>query len=80
MLAALHQSALHQSARVGAPVAAIGLARRADLDAALRDLGRPWRAGPFGEQARTLLAGAGERIHGLLEAFDRPAPYGRTTS
>ncbi|HEV2255024.1 MAG TPA: phosphotransferase [Streptosporangiaceae bacterium] len=64
---------LHQSARVGAPVAAIGLARRADLDAGLRDLGRPWRAGPFGEQARTLLAGACDRIHRLLEAFDRRA-------
>jgi spectinomycin phosphotransferase len=68
MLAALHRSAL-----AGAPVAAIGLARREDLDAALRDLGRPWRAGPFGEQARTLLAGAGDQIHGLLEVFDRRA-------
>jgi spectinomycin phosphotransferase len=75
MLAALHRSALdrptlHQPALAGAPVAAIGLARRADLDAALRDLGRPWRAGPFGEPARTLLARAGDRIRGLLEVFD----------
>jgi hypothetical protein len=54
-------------------VAAIGLARRADLDVALRDLGRPWRAGPFGEPARTLLAGVGDRIRGLLEVFDRRA-------
>jgi spectinomycin phosphotransferase len=68
MLAALHRPAL-----AGAPVAAIGLARRADLDAALRDLGRPWRAGPFGEPARTLLAGVGDRIRGLLEVFDRRA-------
>jgi spectinomycin phosphotransferase len=78
MLAALHQSALDRpgldrSALAGAPVAAIGLARRGDLDAALRDLGRRWRAGPFGEQARTLLAGADDQIGGLLEVFDRRA-------
>jgi spectinomycin phosphotransferase len=66
-------AALHRPAPAGAPVAAIGLARREDLDAALRNLGRPWRAGPFGEQARTLLAGAGDQIHGLLEVFDRRA-------
>ena len=69
MLAAVHGSAPPASARV----AAIGLARRADLDVALRDLGRPWRAGPFGEQARTLLTGAGDQIHALLEVFDRRA-------
>ena len=69
MLAALHRSAPPASARA----AAIGLARRAELDAALRELGRPWRAGPFGEPVRTLLAGAGDRIRGLLEAFDRRA-------
>ena len=69
MLAALHRSAPPASARV----AAIGLARRAELDAALRNLGRPWRAGPFGEPARTLVAGAGDRFRGLLEGFDRRA-------
>jgi spectinomycin phosphotransferase len=73
MLAALHRPALDRPALDGAPVAAIGLARRADLDAALRDLGRPWRAGPFGEPARALLADAGDRIRGLLEVFDRHA-------
>jgi spectinomycin phosphotransferase len=36
MLAALHRSALDRPALAGAPVAAIGLARRADLDAAAR--------------------------------------------
>jgi len=69
MLAALHGSAPPAPARV----AAIGLARRADLDAALRDLDQPWRAGPFGEPARTLLAGVGDRIRRLLEVFDRRA-------
>jgi spectinomycin phosphotransferase len=73
MLAALHRSTL-----AGAPVAAIGLARRADLDAALLDLGQPWWAGPFGEPARTLLANAGDRIRGLLEVFDRRAGAIRT--
>jgi spectinomycin phosphotransferase len=73
MLAALHRSALDRPALAGAPVAAIGLARRADLNAALLDLGQPWRAGPFSEHARTLLADAGDRIRGLLEVFDRRA-------
>ena len=73
MLAALHQSALHQSAPAGPPVAAIGLARREDLDAALRNLGQPWRAGPFAEPARMLLAGAAGQIRYLLEIFDRLA-------
>ena len=57
----------------GPPAAAIGLARREDLDAALRDLGQPWRAGPFGESARTLLAAAAGRVRALLEVFDRQA-------
>jgi spectinomycin phosphotransferase len=69
MMAALHGSAPPAPARV----AAIGLARRAELDAALLDLGRPWRAGPFGEPVRALLAGADDRIRGLLESFDRRA-------
>jgi spectinomycin phosphotransferase len=83
MLAALHRTTLHRSALdrsaldcsalAGAPAAAIGLARRADLNAALLDLGQPWWAGPFGEHARTLLADAGDRIRGLLEVFDRRA-------
>jgi spectinomycin phosphotransferase len=68
MLAGLHRSAL-----AGAPVAAIGLARREDLDAALRDLGQPWRAGPFAEPARALLAGAEDQVRSLLEIFDRQA-------
>jgi spectinomycin phosphotransferase len=73
MLAALHGSAPPAPARV----AAIGLARRAELDAALLDLGRPWRAGPFGEPVRTLVAGVGDRIRGLLEGFDRRAGAAR---
>jgi spectinomycin phosphotransferase len=66
-------AALHQSAPAGAPVAAIGLARREELDAALRDLEQPWRAGPFAEPARVLLAGAADRIRRLLENLDRLA-------
>ena len=88
MLAALHGSARHGSARhgsarhgsarhgstlAGAPVAAIGLAQREALDAALRDLGQPWRAGPFAEPARALLAAAADRVRRLLEIFDQRA-------
>ncbi len=75
MLAALHGSAPPAPARV----AAIGLARRADLDAALRDLDQPWRAGPFGEPARTLLAGASGQIRDALEIFDRLASTARAS-
>jgi spectinomycin phosphotransferase len=64
-------AALHRSPPAGAPVAAIGLARRAALDAALQDLSQPWRAGPFAEPARTLLAEAAGQVRGLLEIFDR---------
>jgi spectinomycin phosphotransferase len=66
-------AALHRSRPAGTSVAAIGLARRAALDAALRDLSQPWRAGPFAEPARTLLAGAADQVRGLLEIFDRLA-------
>jgi spectinomycin phosphotransferase len=76
MLAALHRSAPPASARV----AAIGLARRAELDAALRDLGRPWRTGPFGEPARTLLAGASGQIGDALEIFDGLVGAARASS
>jgi spectinomycin phosphotransferase len=75
MLAALHGSAPPAPARV----AATGLARRAELDAALRDLGRPWRTGPFGEPARTLLAGASGHIRDALEIFDRLADPARAS-
>jgi spectinomycin phosphotransferase len=66
-------AALHRASRVvasGAPAAAIGLPRREDLDAALRDVDRPWRAGPFAEPARTLLAGAADQVRALLTVFD----------
>ena len=79
MLAALHRSTLHRSARGGAPTAAIGLARRKDLDAALREVGQPWRAGPFAESARKLLAGAADQIRTLLEIFDRLADGARAS-
>jgi spectinomycin phosphotransferase len=70
-LAALHLATPIRAA--GAPVAAIELAQREALDAALRDLGRPWAAGPFAGPARVLLAGAEHRVRRLLEVFDRMA-------
>jgi len=64
-------AALHRSTPAGAPTSAIGLPRRETLDAALHDLGRPWRAGPFAEPARALLTGAEDQVRGLLQTFDR---------
>jgi spectinomycin phosphotransferase len=77
MLAALHEATpvvgSVGSVSSGVPVGAIGLPQREVLDAALRDVGRPWRAGPFAEPARTLLAGAADHVRALLEVFDRLA-------
>ena len=69
-------AALHRSGRVagsGAPRPAIRLSGREALEEALRDVGRPWRAGPFAEPARALLAATAGQIRGLLESFDRLA-------
>ena len=74
MLAALHQST---PACPRAAVSRTELPRRADLEEALGELGRPWRAGPFAEPARALLAGAGPRIRARLAAFDRLAGAAR---
>jgi spectinomycin phosphotransferase len=74
ILAALHQST-HFARR--AAVSRIGLPRRTDLEEALDELGRPWRAGPFAEPARALLTGAEPRIRERLAAFDRLAEAAR---
>jgi spectinomycin phosphotransferase len=66
-------AALHQSAPAGAPTAAIGLARREELDAALRDLEQPWRGGPFPAPPPVFPAGAADQIRHLLANFDRLA-------
>jgi spectinomycin phosphotransferase len=70
LLAALHQAA---PAATGVRTARIGLPRRADLEAALGDLGRPWPGGPFAEPARGLLTRAAGRVRGMLETFDQLA-------
>jgi spectinomycin phosphotransferase len=72
MLAALHQSTPVVAA--GAPVRVTGLLpMRETLEAALRELGRPWSGGPYAEPARALLAGAEDQVRRLLENFDRLA-------
>jgi spectinomycin phosphotransferase len=70
MLAALHRST---PAAAPAPACKIGLARRDALEAALREVGQPWRGGPFAERARALLAGTAEQVRHLLETFDQLA-------
>jgi spectinomycin phosphotransferase len=70
MLAALHRST---PAAAGVRVSTLRLSRRLALDAALRELGRPWRAGPYAEPARALLAGAAARVGECLAAYDRLA-------
>lgn len=70
MLATLHRST---PAAARARVSTLGLSRRAALDAALGELGRPWRAGPYAEPVRRLLSIAATRIRERLAAFDRLA-------
>jgi spectinomycin phosphotransferase len=69
MLAALHRST--PVAVAGAPVRVSGLLpMRETLDAALRELGRPWSGGPYAEPARALLVGAEDQVRRLLQTFD----------
>ena len=68
MLAALHRA---DPAAVRLPRCEVGLPRRRDLEAALRELGRPWSGGPFAEPARALLAGAAGQVRHRLVTLDR---------
>jgi spectinomycin phosphotransferase len=56
-------------------VADLRIPSRAALEAALADVGRPWRSGPFAEPARALLAaragGIAERLAGHDAAAER---------
>jgi spectinomycin phosphotransferase len=64
---------LHNATRVagpGAPVRSPELADRADLVAALGDLGQPWLGGPYGEPARRLLAEHAAVLDRALARFD----------
>jgi spectinomycin phosphotransferase len=70
LLAALHQAA---PPATGIRRAQAGLPRRAGLEAALADLGRPWRGGPFAEPARVMLTAAAGRVRGMLDALDQLA-------
>jgi spectinomycin phosphotransferase len=75
MLAALHGCAAEALPVRGARVA---LPRRADLEAALTELGDPWRGGPFSDQARALLAASVTQIRRLLVTFDTLAEHVHT--
>jgi len=46
---------------------------RPQLEAALRELDRPWSGGPFSEPVRELLASGAEELRVRLRAFDRLA-------
>ena len=66
-------AALHRARPFDTPVTDLHLPGRVGLEAALRDTGRPWTAGPYAEPARQLLAGHAPRIAGWLAEFDRLA-------
>lgn len=67
---------LHGATRVALPFARrrhLELPERPHLEAALRELDRPWTGGPFSEPARHLLARHAEGLVRRLETFDRLA-------
>jgi spectinomycin phosphotransferase len=74
MLAALHGCA---PGALQVRRARVALPRRDDLEAAVRPLGEPWSGGPFGEQARELLAASVAQIRSLLATFDTLADHVR---
>lgn len=69
MIAALHRAT--PAVRGLAPPHVLGFAGRDDLDAFLRDPGRPWSGGPFSEPARKLLAARATDLARLTAAFDQ---------
>ncbi|BAL88852.1 putative phosphotransferase [Actinoplanes missouriensis 431] len=62
---------LHDAPPGLAPRITPALPGRSSLEVALGDLGSVWDAGPYAEQARALLAGRADDIHGWLAEFDR---------
>jgi len=71
MIAALHRAT--PAVRGLAPAHTFGFAGREDLDAFLRDPGRPWSGGPFSEPARQLLVTRAADLARLTAGFGRLA-------
>jgi spectinomycin phosphotransferase len=68
MLAALHRSTPLTALASRFPV---NVPERGALETALRELGQPWRGGPFSEPARALIADTAGRLRQVLATFDR---------
>jgi spectinomycin phosphotransferase len=71
MLAELHQAT--PSALPVARTSELDFAGRAGLTAALNDLGRPWRSGPFADRSRAWLADHARHIDQLVDDLDKLA-------
>jgi spectinomycin phosphotransferase len=71
LLADLHQST--PTVVSTAPHYGVSLPERAELEAALRDVDRPWTGGPFSEPARQEVAKGAEAVSESLRSFDRLA-------
>lgn len=67
---------LHRATVPGAPDRPVGLSGRAGLEDALGELRRPWRGGPYGEDARTVLARYERVLRDALARFDDLAVAG----
>jgi spectinomycin phosphotransferase len=72
MLAELHGAT---PAAAQARLARTRLPQRYVLEAALRELDRPWHGGPYSEPARELLSGSAGQIRRTLETFDQLADH-----
>jgi len=69
MLAALHRAT--PAVLDVSPRTDLRLPGRVRLHVALRDLDRPWTAGPYAEPARKALAAHADTVEGWLDEFDR---------
>jgi len=78
LIARLHMASRKHS--VPAVVDDFRIPHRSALEAALADLQRPWRVGPFGEHARAEVAAHQTDIRSALEQYDALAAAALTSS
>jgi spectinomycin phosphotransferase len=69
---------LHAVTGIDAPVEDFAVPARADLEAALDDLGSAWTCGPYGEPARAALATGVDSVRARLAEYDALVPTDRS--
>ncbi len=75
LLIAVHRA---DPSGIEAGIETFALGHRHALEAAMRDVNRPWTGGPFAEPARALLSARVDGVRRLLEQYDAWATDART--